>query len=96
MDTKWTQRFGILSHVVKNKPNEEEKTMKNYAYIDKQGILRVVSGEETARQYTANGKVVETTVPCKNGTPTLYNKALKAVEEVWVFGIFKAYWAPRE
>lgn len=70
--------------------------MKNYAYIDKQGILRVVSGEETARQYTANGKVVETTVPCKNGTPTLYNKALKATEEVWVFGIGKAYWEPRE
>ena len=70
--------------------------MKNYAYIDKQGILRVVSKEETARQTAANGKVVETTVPCKNGTPTLYNKALKAVEEVWIFGVFKAYWAPRE
>lgn len=70
--------------------------MKNYAYIDKQGILRIVSKEETARQTAANGKVVETTVPCKNGTPTLYNKALKAVEEVWIFGVFKAYWAPRE
>lgn len=70
--------------------------MNSYAYIDKQGILRVVSGEETARQYSANGKVIETDAPCKNGTPTLYNKALKAEEEVWVFGIGRIYWAPRE
>lgn len=70
--------------------------MKNYAYIDKQGIMRIVGKEETAKQYSKNGKVVMTELPDKNGTPALYNKVLKSTEEVWVFGIGKAYWEPRE
>ena len=75
---------------------KEEKIMKKYAYIDRQGIMRIVSKEETAKQYSRNGKVITTELPDKNGTPALYNKVLKSTEEVWVFGIGKAYWEPRE
>ena len=70
--------------------------MNSYAYLDKQGILRIVSKEETAKQVSVNGKVVETDARNKNGTPTLFNKTLKVEEEVWIYGIFRAYWSPRE
>mgnify|MGYP004539025695 FL=1 len=41
---------------------------KNYAYIDKGGILHVVETRKTAEEYTT-GKVVETEVPCEHGYP---------------------------
>ena len=41
---------------------------KNYAYIDKGGILHVAETRKTAEAYTA-GKVVETEVPCEHGYP---------------------------
>lgn len=41
---------------------------KNYAYIDKGGILHVVESRKTAEEYTT-GKVVETEVPCAHGYP---------------------------
>ena len=56
--------------------------MKNYAYIDRQGIMRIVSKEETAKQYAANGKVISTAIECKNGTPAIYNKATKALNAI--------------
>lgn len=44
--------------------------MKNFAYLDKAGILHVVEGKETAEKYSMNGKVIETEITAKGGYPT--------------------------
>ena len=59
MDTKWTQRFGILSHVVKNKPNEEEKTMK------KKWLVLCCVGMLSAFAMTGCGSSADTTAPAE-------------------------------
>lgn len=43
--------------------------MKKFAYIDKKEIMHVVEKKETAKEYSKNGKVVETEIPAKNGFP---------------------------
>lgn len=71
--------------------------MTNYAYLDKQGILRIVENKEHAKEYAKfNGKIVETTHACKNGTPAIFNKATRVEAEVWVFAIGEAYFEPRQ
>ena len=59
MDTKWTQKFGILSHVVKNKPNEEEKTMK------KKWFVLCCVGMLSAFAMTGCGSSADTTAPAE-------------------------------
>ena len=59
----WTQngaqRFGILSHVVKNKPNEEEKTMK------KKWLVLCCVGMLSAFAMTGCGSSADTTAPAE-------------------------------
>ena len=43
--------------------------MKKYAYIDKGGIMHVVGSADTAKEYSVNGKVVETEIEAKYGYP---------------------------
>ena len=70
---------------------------KNYAYLDKQGILRIVEKEEWAKEYAKfNGKVVTTGLPCKGGVPTMFNKGTKVEAEVWAFAVGEAYFEPRQ
>ena len=57
---------------------------KNYAYIDKGGILHVVESRKTAEQYTT-GKVVETEVPCEHGYP------LHGGKDVTMYSLDTAY-----
>lgn len=75
---------------------KEEKIMKKYAYIDRQGIMRIVSKEETAKQYSKNGKVATTELTDKNGVPSMFNKATRVEAEVWVFAVGEAYFEPRQ
>lgn len=71
--------------------------MTNYAYLDKQGILRIVEEEAAAKEYAKlNGKVVKTNLPSKQGVPSMFNKATRVEAEVWVFGIGEAYFEPRQ
>lgn len=42
---------------------------KNYAYLDKGGILHVSKNYETARTYSKNGIIVETGVEAEHGYP---------------------------
>ena len=44
-----------------------KKTM--YAYLDKGGILHISNSYDTAKNYSKNGKVIETTVPAEHGYP---------------------------
>ena len=43
--------------------------MKKYAYIDKSGIMHVVESADTAKEYSVNGKVVQTEIVAKYGFP---------------------------
>lgn len=61
--------------------------MTNYAYIDKGGLLHLAVSEETAKEYSANGKIKATTFPCRGGYPVL-----KETREVFCYGVGKAYW----
>lgn len=71
--------------------------MTKYAYLDVQGILRIVGDEKTAKEYAKkNGKVVTTDIEEDQSVPVIFNNATKAKAKVWVFGVGKAYWEPRE
>lgn len=43
--------------------------MKKFAYIDKAGIMHIVESADTAKEYSANGKFVETEIAAKYGYP---------------------------
>ena len=71
--------------------------MTNYAYLDKQGILRIVENKERAKEYAKiNGKVVETALLCEGGVPTMFNKGTRKQDMLWVFGVGEAYFEPRQ
>ena len=71
--------------------------MTNYAYLDVQGVLRIVEEEAIAKEYAKfNGKVVTTGLSCKNGVPSMFNKATRVEAEVWVFAVGEAYFEPRQ
>ncbi len=71
--------------------------MTNYAYLDKQGILRIVENEEHAKEFAKfNGRVLKTTHACKNGVPAIFNKSTRVEAEVWCFAIGEAYFEPRQ
>ena len=71
--------------------------MTNYAYLDKQGILRIVENEKDAKDFAKfNGKVLKTTHTCKGGVPVIFNKSTRVEAEVWCFAIGEAYFEPRQ
>ena len=55
--------------------------MKKFAYIDKGGIMHVVKEEKTAKEYSANGKFVETEIDAANGYPVVHGKAVIVYSE---------------
>ena len=44
---------------------------RKFAYLDKGGILHVSGSYDTAKNYSANGVVVETTVKAEHGYPVV-------------------------
>lgn len=71
--------------------------MKNYAYLDVQGILRINESKERAEEFAKfNGKVLTTELPCKGGVPTMFNRGTQVEAEVWCFAIGEAYFEPRQ
>ncbi|PHV69786.1 hypothetical protein CS063_13795 [Sporanaerobium hydrogeniformans] len=56
----------------------------SYGYLDKYGILHVVSDEGTAKTYAKNGKYVKTDVANRGGYPCL-------LKEVVVYSQSEAY-----
>lgn len=57
--------------------------MKKFMYIDKTGILHIVSSKEGAEKNSANGKVIETEYPAEGGYPVAEVNGIK--EEVIVY-----------
>ena len=71
--------------------------MTNYAYLDVQGILRIIDDEERAKEYAkTNGKVLKTDLPCEGGVPTMFNKGTRKEDMLWVFAVGEAYFEPRQ
>ena len=71
--------------------------MTNYAYLDVQGLLRIVEKKEWAEESAKfNGKIVTTQLPCIGGVPSMFNKGTQKDAEVWVFAVGEAYFEPRQ
>ena len=49
---------------------------KHWAYLDRNGILYLVEKRDTAIEYAANGKVVETDYPSHHGHPKYEGETL--------------------
>ena len=62
--------------------------MKQYAYIDRGGILHVSASKKTAQDYSANRKVVETAYPADHGWPLWDGKevVMYADDEAYING----------
>ena len=60
--------------------------MKKYAYLDKGNILHITQKEETAKQFSKTGKVVETQVEASHGYPLADGK------EIIVYGPNEMKW----
>ena len=54
---------------------------KKYAYLDKGGILHVSGSFDTAKNYSANGVVVETTVKAEHGYPIVNGEQIIVYDE---------------
>lgn len=49
------------------KPNKIHDDGKNYAYIDKVGIMHVTDEKVSGEKNSANGKIIETPMLCSGG-----------------------------
>ena len=54
---------------------------KKYAYLAKGGILHVSGSYDTAKNYSANGVVVETTVKAEHGYPVVNGEQIIVYNE---------------
>lgn len=59
--------------------------MIKYAYLDKAGIMHVVSDEKTAKEYSKTGKCVKTEIKATGGYPVAYVEEIKREDEVIVY-----------
>lgn len=62
--------------------------MTKYAYLDRGFILHVVDTEDTAREYSVNGKVVATKIEAEGGYPIVDGKSVivYSLEEAYING----------
>ena len=54
---------------------------RKFAYLDKGGILHVSGSYDTAKNYSANGVVVETTVKAEHGYPVVNGEQIIVYNE---------------
>ena len=52
-------------------PNKSHDDGKNYAYIDKGGIMHVTDERVSGERNSANGKIIETPMLCSGGYPNI-------------------------
>lgn len=60
-----------------------------YLYIDKGGILHAVAKEETAKQYSRNGKVIREDIPSAKGYPLVNSD--DGMVDITVYGLNEVY-----
>lgn len=62
--------------------------MTKYAYLDRGFILHIVNGEDTAKEYSVNGKVVATKIEAEGGYPIVDGKSVivYSLEEAYLDG----------
>ncbi len=55
--------------------------MKKYGYLDKANILHIVEKEKTAKEFSKNGKVIETEIEAERGFPVHNGRCVKVYSE---------------
>lgn len=55
--------------------------MKKFAYLDKGGVLHITVNEQTAKEYSKSGKVVETELPASGGYPVVADEEILVYSE---------------
>lgn len=55
--------------------------MKKYAYVDKDGIMHIVSNKKDAEDYSKNGKVIETDILASSGYPIVNGEKIIVYNE---------------
>lgn len=55
--------------------------MSKFAYLDKGGVLHITAKEETAKEYSRNGRVIATELPASGGYPLVGNEEILVYNE---------------